>query len=229
VNQPVDLRFDGPLAIISLNSPPLNIFDVAMRDELIGALTAANDVPAVRVVVLRSEGKHFSAGADLSEFGTASSIFEGRRIRWDRDPWVMLHELRIPTVVALRGTTLGSGFEMSMLCDIRLAAQGTRVGLPETKLGMLPAAGGTQSLLKAIGAPQALPIIALGEPIPAEEARALSLVHEVCDDVDARAYEVARQLAAIEPPVLAATRRLLRVAADEPIELGLATENRVGR
>ncbi|MGF1599664.1 MAG: enoyl-CoA hydratase/isomerase family protein [Acidimicrobiales bacterium] len=227
MNEPVDVTLTGPLAIVSLNSPPLNIFDVAMRDELIGALEAVDDVIDVRAMVLRAEGRHFSAGADLSEFGQADSIFEGRRIRWDRDPWGRLWHLRVPTVVALHGTALGSGFEMSLLCDFRLAAPDTLLGLPETKLGMLPAAGGTQSLTRAVGPHQALPIVALGTTMDAAESLRRGLIHQVVDAVDDAALELAERLAVLDPATVRAARLATRAAGELPLEQGLAYERRL--
>jgi len=227
MSTPVDLVFDGAVATVSLNSPPLNIFDVEMRDELISALGAVNDVPDIAAMVLRSHGKHFSAGADLSEFGSAASIFEGRRIRWDRDPWSILADLRVPTIAAIHGTALGSGLEMALLCDIRLASPNTVLGLPETKLGMLPAAGGTQSLMKAIGPRDATPIIARSMSMGADEALSRSLIHRIEPDVDQAAAELAAKLASLDPLVLSAARRCLRAAQDLPLESGLAVEKKL--
>ncbi len=224
MNEPVDLLLDGPVAVVTLNNPPLNIFNLAMRDELIGAFTAINDVPDIRSTVLRSAGRHFSAGADLSEFGSAASIIEGRRIRWDRDPWGLLWDLRVPVVAAITGTALGSGLEMSLLCDLRVAAPDAVLGLPETKLAMLPAAGGTQSLTRAVGPATALPLVALGDPVSGDEAARRGLVDEVADDPDARALAIARRLAALDPTVLAAARRALRAAGDLPLAQGLEVE-----
>ncbi len=229
MNEPVDLELRGPLAIVSLNNGPLNIFDVAMRDELIGALTAVDDIDDVRAMVLRAEGRHFSAGADLSEFGSASSIFEGRRIRWDRDPWGLLWDLRVPTIAALRGTALGSGLEMSLLCDIRIAATDAALGLPETKLGMLPAAGGTQSLTRAVGPHAALPIVARGTTIGAAEAHSRGMVTEVVDDADQAALDRAHDLALIDPAVIRAARLALRAAGDLPLAAGLRRERDLAR
>lgn len=229
MNEPVDLTLEGPLALVSLNAPPLNIFSVTMRDELIQAFQAVNDVGGVRAMVLRAEGRHFSAGADLSEFGSAESILEGRRIRWDRDPWGLLWDLRVPTIAALHGTALGSGLEMSLLCDLRVTAPDSVLGLPETKLGMLPAAGGTQSLTRAIGPHQAIPIVALGTPLTATEALDRGVVHEIADDPDARAVELAHRLALLRPAVVRAARRALRAAGDLPLDAGLAHERRLAR
>lgn len=223
------LELDGAVAIVSLDNPPLNVFDLDMRDGLIEAFAAIADIPDVRVMLLRAEGKHFSAGADLSEFGTADSIMEGRRIRWDRDPWGPLWDLRVPTLVALHGFAVGSGLEMSMLCDLRFAAPDTRVGLPETKLGMLPAAGGTQSLTRAIGPHQAVPLVASAETIGADDAARRGLVHRVVDDVETAARVQAQRLTELDPAVLGAARRALRAAGDLPLNQGLAIEKNLAR
>ena len=218
---------DG-VATITLCHPPLNIYDLDMRDGLIEAITAVRDVPDVRCVVLAAEGKHFSAGADLSEFGTAESIFDARRIRWDRDPWLPLVNLSVPTLCALHGYALGSGLEMSLLCDLRIASDDAVLGLPETKLGMLPAAGGTQSLTAAIGPAAALPLVLSGRSISAAEAHRLGVVSEVVptDDLDSRTAGLASALAQIDPQVTRALRRCLRAANDLSLSDGLAVERR---
>lgn len=229
----VDLHFaDDGVATITLARPEkLNVVDVATRDELIGALTAVRDAPDARALLLRAEGKHFSAGADLSEFGNAGSVFEARRIRWDRDPWMHLWYLPQPSVVALHGYALGAGLEMALLCDLRIAAADTRVGLPETTLGMLPAAAGTQSLGRLLGAPAATAHVLLGETIDADEASRRGIVHRVVEDgtVDPAALAVARHLAALDPAAARGAKRALRLAADVPLADGLVAEARLAR
>lgn len=223
----LDLGDDG-VAVISLNRPDkLNIYNLAMRDGLIEALSAVRDVPGVGALLLRANGPHFSAGADLAEFGTAESALEARRIRWDRDPWGVLWDLPCPTVVALHGHTVGSGLEMALLCDLRLADPATRLGLPETRLGMLPAAGGTQSLTRAIGPSRALPLVATARTITAAEALELGVVQWVADDVDAEAEGLARRLAALPRVATGAARRALHAAGDLPLPQGLALERQL--
>jgi enoyl-CoA hydratase/carnithine racemase len=220
----LELGDDG-VAEVSLHRPDqLNIFNLAMRDALIEAVTAVRDSPGVGALVLRADGPHFSAGADLAEFGTAESAFEARRIRWDRDPWGPLWDLPCPTVAALHGIAVGSGLEMTLLCDVRLAAPDTRVGLPEVKLGMLPAAGGTQTLTRAIGPHAALPLVATARTVPAAEALALGIIHRVVEDVEGEARATARRLAALEPGVASAARRALHAAGDLALDQGLAYE-----
>ena len=224
----LDIRDDG-VAVVTLDHPPLNVYDLEMRDGLIEAITAVRDTPDLRCMVLRAAGTHFSAGADLSEFGSADSIFEGRRIRWDRDPWVPLSELSIPTVAELHGYAVGSGLEMSLLCDLRVASDDVVVGLPETKLGMLPAAGGTQSLTRAIGADAAAPVVLTGRNLDASEAVARGIVHHIVDRgaLEASVDALALQLAAIDAEVMGALKRTLRGAYDLPLADGLELERRL--
>lgn len=223
----VRIDLEGPVARLVLDHAPLNIFDLAMRDDLIGALQAVREMDHIRVMVLAAEGRHFSAGADLSEFGTADSITEARRIRWDRDPWGLLWDLPVPTIAALHGVAVGSGLEMAMLCDLRVATPTTRLGLPETKLGMLPAAGGTQSLTKAVGPADAVSVVALADEVDPARALARGIVSVLADDADEEAMAIAKRLAALDPLAIGALKRCLRAAVDLPIEAGLAIERRL--
>src|SRR4051794_28946603 len=114
---------DG-VAWVTLHRPgALNAYNVRMRDELYQVFGAVRDDRDVRALVLRGAGRAFCAGADLSEFGTAPSPTIARRIRFARDVWVVLAGLEIPTVAALHGYAFGSGLEMALYCDLRLAAE----------------------------------------------------------------------------------------------------------
>lgn len=226
----VTLSVDGlGVATLSLARPDLNIFDLAMRDAFIEAVTAVRDHPDARALLLRAEGRHFSAGADLREFGTADFPLDARRIRWDRDPWGPLWDLPQPSVVALHGHAVGAGLEMALLCDIRLADTTASLGLPETRLGMLPAAGGTQTLTRVVGASAAFPVIATAATLTAEEAERRRIVHAVVDDVEAEARAVAERLAALDPLVATAGRRSLHAAGDLPLAEGLDVERDLAR
>lgn len=228
----LELGDDG-IAVVSLAQPKrLNVVDLATRDGLIEAFTAVRDLPDVRVLLLRAEGRHFSAGADLREFGTAETIFEARRIRWDRDPWYLLRSLTQPKVAALHGYTLGSGLEMSLMCDFRVAAADTMVGLPEAKLGMLPAAGGTRSISTVLKPSVALPLVLSADPIDAQEALRLGLVHEVVaegEDVERAARQLCARLAALPPSAARAATRAVRAAVDLPIFQGMQVERRLAK
>lgn len=231
---PVRLELgDDGVAVVSLARPDrLNVVDLATRDALIEAFTAVRDVPDAHALLLRADGRHFSAGADLREFGTAETVFEARRIRWDRDPWYLLRTLPQPKVVALHGYALGSGLEMSLMCDLRIAAPDAMLGLPETKLGMLPAAGGTRSITTVLRPGIALPLVLSGEPVDAAEALRLGLVHAVLapeEDLDTVARRLAARLAALPPRAARAATRAVRAAVDLPLCQGLTAERRLAR
>ncbi len=213
---------------LTFTNGDLNMYDLQMRDELIAALEVVHTVPEVRVVLLASAGKHFCVGADLKEFRTAETIFEARWIRWARDPWIPLWRCPVPTIAAINGFALGSGMEMAMLCDYRLASPQATIGLPESTLGMLPAAGGTQSLARTLGADRALPPVILGNRIPAAEAERLGMV-EIVEDLPAAADAHARRIAALPPAAVRAATRALRAGTDLPLDAGLRLESHLAR
>jgi enoyl-CoA hydratase len=226
VGDPVELEVFDRVAVLTLDRPPLNLFDVAMRDSLLQGLRAVRDLPDVGAMVLRSSGRHFGAGADLSEFGSADHVLEARRIRWDRDPWGVLVDLPIPSIAAIEGVALGSALEMALLCDLRICATTAKLGLPEIGLGMLPGAGGTQSLVRCLGTSAAAPLMATGVQLAAQEALDRGIVHRLVepDALLSDAVAVAADLARLHRPLLLAVRRSLRAASDLSLEEGLRIE-----
>ena len=130
------------MAHISLNRPDaLNAYTVQMRDDFSEALAAVADDPGVGALLITGQGRAFCAGADLTEFGSAPSLTIARNVRWQRDVWGQLWRLSQPVVCAVHGYCIGSGLEIALLCDLRLAARGTVFAMPEVRLGMVPAAG----------------------------------------------------------------------------------------
>jgi enoyl-CoA hydratase/carnithine racemase len=218
------------VARLTLNRPDkLNAVNLSMRDELWDALHAFRDDPDARVLVLRGAGDSFSAGADISEFGTAPSFVESRRARRERDLWGLMLHLSKPLIAAVQGHALGAGCEMSLLCDLRVASDDARFGLPEVGLGYIPSAGGTQTLPRTIAPGVAMQMILSGDPIDAAGAYRLGLVHRVVprDRLDAAADEWARTLASRDPRALAAAKEAVLRGLDLPLCDGLALESRL--
>ncbi len=218
------------VASVTLNRPEvLNAYNVRMRDELFEVLAAVRDDADVRAVIFRGAGRAFCAGADLTEFGTAPSPTTARRIRFARDVWSQLYELPVPTVAALHGFVFGSGLEIALFCDVRLAAAGTQLGLPEVQLGMIPAAGGTQMLARVCGLGAALDLLLTGRRIDSDEALRLGLVSCVvpAEELERQARGWADELAALNPAAVAAVRRAVREGADLTLEQGLQLEARL--
>src|SRR3972149_5812585 len=143
---------DG-IAYITLNRPQkLNAYNTRMRDDLYDVMGAIKDDPDVRVVVLRAAGEKAScAGADLSEFLPAPSPLVARQVRWERDVWGRFLTVAQPVIAAVHGFVFGSGMEMALCCDIRIASADAQFGLPETTPGIIPAAGGPQALPRGAG------------------------------------------------------------------------------
>ena len=215
---------------LTLNRPDvLNAINLQMRDDLWDAFHAFRDDPDARVLVLRGEGRAFCAGADISDFGTAPSYIEARRARRERDLWGLLLHLPKPTIAAVHGYALGAGCEMSLLCDLRVAADDARFGLPEVSLGYIPSAGGTQTLPRIIPPGVALHMILSGDPIDAAEALRLGLVHRVVprDELDAAAGAWARTLAKREPLALSYAKEAVLRGLDLSLREGLALEARL--
>jgi enoyl-CoA hydratase/carnithine racemase len=209
-----DRRDDGT-AVITLDRPAgLNLVDVAMRDWLLDALVAVQLDQEIRAVVVAASGPHFSAGADLREFYGADDVFHARRIRWERDTWRPLWELRVPTVAALHGYAVGAGTELALLCDFRVAAPDTVMSLPECGLGMLPSAGGSQSLPRTTSLGAALRLVLTGERVGADEALKLGIIDAIDDDPDRRAGAMAQHLASLPVEVVASIRRTIRTAVE---------------
>jgi enoyl-CoA hydratase/carnithine racemase len=220
----------GAVAWVTLNRPAvLNAYNVRMRDELFEVFGAVRDDSELRALVLRGAGRAFCAGADLSEFGTAPSPTIGRRIRFARDVWALLGGLAVPSVAALHGFAFGSGLELALLCDLRLAAAGTQLGLPEAGLGLIPAASGTQTLPRATRLGAALDLVLTGRRIDAGEALRLGIVSRVVSPgrLEAEAEALAAWLAALDPAAVRAVRRAVREGAELPLAEALRLEARL--
>ena len=221
---------ESGVARLTLDRPEvLNAVNLQMRDELWTAFEAFRDDPDARVLILRGAGSAFSAGADISEFGTAPSYVESRRARRERDLWGLLLHLPKPIIAAVHGYALGAGCEMSLLCDLRVASEDARFGLPEVSLGYIPSAGGTQTLPRIIPPGVALGMILSGDPIDAAEALRLGLVHRVVpgDELDAAAGAWARTLAEREPRALSYAKEAVLRGLDLSLREGLALEGRL--
>jgi enoyl-CoA hydratase/carnithine racemase len=202
------------VARITLNRPErLNAINMEMRDLLWTYLLACRDNPDVRLILFLGEGAAFSAGADISEFGTAPSVMAARRARHERDVWGELIGHRCITVAAMHGYCYGAGLELPLCCDYRLAAAGTRFALPEVTLGYIPSAGGTQTLPRVAPPGVAAHMILSGEPIGTDDALRWGLVDRVVDDAALGAavnQEVAKLLAT--SPAAATRRRRTQLA-----------------
>ncbi len=185
----VNLSAQGRIAVIEINSPPVNALSQIVRQGIMKQLQLAIDDKTVEAVVLICAGRTFIAGADIREFGLPPM-----------EPYLpqvvaALEASPKPLVAAIHGTALGGGFEIALGCHYRVARTDAKVGLPEVKLGLLPGAGGTQRLPRLIGVQAALPMIMSGDPVGAEKAMKLGVIdHVVEDDLLSEAITFAKKM-----------------------------------
>jgi enoyl-CoA hydratase/carnithine racemase/3-hydroxyacyl-CoA dehydrogenase len=201
----VSLQREGRVGLVVIAKPPLNLIDVEMREGLAGVLAKALSDASLDAVLLCSEGAHFMAGVDISEFDGARG---GPSLQ---DIQATVESAPKPIVAAIQGMALGGGLELAMACHYRVADGAAKLGLPEITLGVIPGAGGTQRLPRLVGARKALGIILAGTPLSAAEAKACGLIDaEAAGEVRAEALAYCRAL--IEKG--AAIRRTCDLVAD---------------
>lgn len=213
---------DGPIGRVILNRPSrINAIDDSIRQGLPEALRKLDDDVDVRVIVIRGNGpRGFCAGADIrEERGPETPVEAHRRMR--AKSWIECFErLSTPTIAAVHGVCMGGGFELALACDIRLASADAVFALPETGLGLIPGAGGTQRLPRLIGVGPALDLMLSNDRIDGREAKRLNIVTRLHDSVD-ELFEAADALAhriASKPPTATS---FARKAAYASAELGL--------
>ncbi|MEA2451314.1 MAG: hypothetical protein QOG04_24 [Actinomycetota bacterium] len=225
----VSFETDGNVGIVTLNRPEaLNAISGAMADELtvlLKEISANNDI---WVVVLRAAGeKAFCVGADLKERnGFSLEDFHTNR-KQIRGMFEALRGVPQPTIASVFGFALGGGCELALSCDLVVAAQGTKIGLPETRVGLIPAGGGTQLLTRKLGVSRAKQLIFRGEQIDAGYAQQLGLVADICDraELDSYSLEVARDLLKSSPIALREAKRAIDEAIGVPLHEGIDIEH----
>jgi enoyl-CoA hydratase len=221
------------IAYITLNRPQaLNAYNIKMRDELYQVLGAIKDDAEVRVAIFQGAGERaFCAGADLTEFLTAPSPLIARQVRWERDVWGLFLSLPQPLIAALHGYVLGSGIEIALCCDIRLASEDAQFGLPEPQLGIIPAAGGSQTLPRVIGGAKALEILLSGRWIKADEAQRLKLVNRVVPrkELFNQAEKLARKIAGFDSAAVTSAKQAITRGLDLTLKQGLELEARLAQ
>lgn len=221
---------DG-IAYVTLNRPEsLNVYTIQMRDDLYEILRAIKDDRDVKIGIFRGAGeKAFCAGADLSEFLTAPPPVIARQVRWQRDVWGLFLSIPQPLIAALHGYVLGSGIEMALCCDIRIASEDVRFGLPEVGLGIIPAAGGTQTLPRLIGRGKALEMLLTNRWIDAEEAYRIGLVNHVVpkETLLQDAEKMARKIASHDPVAVRYAKQAVIKGLDLTLAQGLDLEKRL--
>jgi 3-hydroxyacyl-CoA dehydrogenase len=177
INEVTDLRLEGDVAVLTLDSPPVNALSAKVRTGLFEGIQAANANDDARAIVLICEGRTFIAGADITEFGAKGPA--GASLT---DVQAVMQNAKKPVIAAIHGTALGGGLEIALCAHFRIAVPSARCGLPEVNLGLLPGAGGTQRLPRIVGVETALEMMTSGRHVPAAECLALGLIDEMAEE-----------------------------------------------
>lgn len=216
---------DG-VALITIDRPEvLNAIDAETMRQLVDALERLDADPACRCIVVTGAGdRAFAAGADIREMATATPVTLTRSNdfgRWDR-----IGGIRTPIIAAVRGYALGGGFELAMACDMIVAADDAQFGQPEVRIGVIPGAGGTQRLTRAMGKARAMELILTGRRLPAREADAHGLISRLVPAAEtvAAALALGAEIAALPPLAVIAATQAIDQAEELSLSAGLAFE-----
>lgn len=215
------------IALLRLNRPQArNALNDEVRQRLASHFQTLGADPAIRVIVLTGDSRCFAAGADLRDLSTSTAI--GLYGRHSERYWEAIARCPKPVIAAVNGFALGGGCELAMHCDLIVAGESAQFAQPEIKVGVMPGAGGTQRLVRAVGKFQALRMLFTGCTVQAPEALAIGLVSEVAADGQAldRALELARQIAGLPPLALAQIKEVVLAGADLPLDQALALERK---
>jgi enoyl-CoA hydratase len=218
-------RHEDGIAVVRVNRPEArNALNGAVREQLAQHFLDLAADEAIRCAIVTGSEKVFAAGADIKAMATASPA--EMMLRGTHLAWAAIKDFPKPLIAAVNGWALGGGCELALHADIIVAGEGAKFGQPEIKVGIIPGAGGTQRLVRAVGKYKAMKILLAGEPVTAREAEAMGFVSEVVPDAEVleRALALARVVAALPPIAARKIKEVVLAGADLPLEAGLALE-----
>lgn len=179
----IELNFKNKIALLTIQSPPANALSLNILQLLGNRLDEIEQELSIKAVIIKGDGRFFSAGADIKEFITLQQQNDYEALaKKGQNLFDRIENYHIPVIAAIHGAALGGGLELALSCHIRLATKDTLLGLPEITLGIIPGFAGTQRLPQFVGLPKAYEMILTGEPINGEEAYRLGLVNDIYSD-----------------------------------------------
>jgi enoyl-CoA hydratase len=225
----ITLEIDGQIAVLTINRPEKrNAVNNQTVEDIDAALAQIEKNPDLRVMILTGAGeKAFVAGADVNELAKRDTLLGRSETRRRQEVYTRIEQLEIPSIAAINGWAVGTGLEIAMACSMRVASEKAKMGQPEVKLGITPGAGGTQRLPRLVGMGRALEMILTGDPVGAEEAKAMGLVNRVVphDQVLAEAKKLAETIAARPKLAIQYSKAAVLRFADGSLQEGLDHES----
>jgi enoyl-CoA hydratase len=217
----------GAITTVRLDNPPLNLVTTELTGRLDRALAEIEADNAVRCVVVTGTGdRAFCAGSDVKEFEALRGRVGEGKLLLEKAVYRRLANLPVPTIAAIQADALGGGLELALCCDLRVADERAKLGLPEVRLGVMPGSGGTQRLPRIVGLARAKELILMGEILDASEAARIGLINRMAAPGKAvdTALEMAQTIASRGPVALKEAKRAIDLAGDVPLDEGLALE-----
>ncbi|MET3682586.1 enoyl-CoA hydratase [Alkalibacillus flavidus] len=214
-------------AYVTIQSPPANALSSGILKDLEQVLNDVEADSSIKLVVLRGEGKFFSAGADIKEFTSFQQQDDYKQLsKKGQQLFDRIEQFHIPVIASIHGAALGGGLELAMACHIRIATKDTKLGLPELNLGIIPGFAGSQRLPRYVGIPKAYEMILTGEPISADEAAHYGLVNQVVEksELDSTTSKLATKIQAKSGPSIHAIMKLMPYAQTSQFASGVAQE-----
>ena len=220
-------RLEGGIVLIRLNrSEAMNALNLATRKELAEVFAGLHDDDTVRAIVLTGDERAFAAGADLKEFVDAGPV-EIMKRKVERY-WAAITQTPQPVIAAVRGYALGGGMELALACDIIIAADDAQLGLPEPRVGIMPGAGGTQRLVRAVGKYRAMHLCLSAKPVSGKTAFDMGLVSQCVPgtEVEDTAINLARSIAKLPPLAAASIKEAINLGESAPLDAALTLERK---
>lgn len=218
---------EGNVASVTIQSPPANALSSGILQDLSTVLDEIEKDSSIKAVVLRGEGKFFSAGADIKEFTTlqGESDYAGLAKK-GQDLFNRIETFHVPVIASIHGAALGGGLELAMSCHVRVVTKNAKLGLPELNLGIIPGFAGTQRLPRYVGLPKAYEMVLTGEPISGEEAARLGLANHAVSDEELEAFsmKLANKFSSKSGPSINAVMKLLPFAQTSQFKEGVEAE-----
>lgn len=210
-----------------INSPPANALSAAMLDDIAYRLDEIEKDSSIKVIILKGEGKFFSAGADIKEFTSLQQKDDYQALaEKGQNLFNRIEQFNIPIMASVHGAALGGGLELAMACHIRIVTEQAKLGLPELNLGIIPGFAGTQRLPQYVGMAKAYEMILSGEPITGKKAFSYGLANQVVpeEELDTTVIELARKIAAKSKPTINHVMKLIRYGKSSRFFEGLKAE-----
>jgi len=225
--EPIAATTDGPVALVRLNRPEvLNAINRDLMDRLVVTLETFDQDATIRCIVLTGNERAFAAGADIKEMADATAVemlLRDQFAKWDR-----IKKIRKPVIAAVNGFALGGGCELAMSCDIIIAGDTAQFGQPEISIGVMPGAGGTQRLTRAVGKVKAMEMVLTGRMMTADEALKRGLINIVVppERVVEESLAVAREIASKSPLAIRLAKEAVLKSLETPLREGLEFERK---